>query len=100
MGNPISALSSLATLQANASSNIANINTKGYRPIETTLTSSPTGEVSAITDRDTKSEVDLPGEFVDMMRAETGYKAVLEAIESREETINDLMELFRDRDDF
>ena len=37
------------------------------------------------------SNVELPQEFVDVMRAKTGFEAVLAAISTREEMFDDLM---------
>jgi flagellar hook protein FlgE len=101
----ISALRANEILQANASSNIANMNTTNYKAIETTIVPSVDNAVDVNTTRsDTpapldsdgriESNVDVPKEFVDMMRAKTGFEAALHAISTREEMLSDLMNTF------
>lgn len=102
MSNLISSLTANGILLANASSNVANLNTQDYQSIKTTLTMAATGDVVAITDKTTtvgvpiddghvSSNVELPREFSDMMRAKTGFEAVLAAISTREDMLDDLM---------
>ncbi|MCE5275965.1 MAG: flagellar basal body rod C-terminal domain-containing protein [Syntrophaceae bacterium] len=101
----ISALNAHQILLANASSNVANMNTEDYRSIRTTITSPTEGSVDATTIRaiDTSpqepevpaaSDVDPPKEFVDMIRARRGFEAILGAISAREEMLDDLMNTF------
>ena len=98
----LSALRAHETLHANASSNIANMNTRDYKSIRTTLIESPCGGVSARTERSATegmptvdghctSNVDLPQEICDMILAQRGFEAVLGAIGVREEMLDDLM---------
>lgn len=100
----ISALRANEILQANASSNVANMNTPEYKAIRTTITSSAEGTVDVSTVRSDEpapldpegrmqSNVDMAKEFTDMMRAKTGFEAVLNAISTREEMLNDLMDV-------
>lgn len=101
----LSALRANEILQANASSNVANMNTPGYKAIRTTITQSANGGVDVTTARSEdpapldqegvmQSNVDVAMEFVDMMRARSGFEAALNAISAREEMLDDLMNAF------
>jgi flagellar hook protein FlgE len=98
----LSALRAHEILLANASSNVANMNTTDYKAIETTIIPSMDGTVDVSTRRSNEpapldsdglmqSNVDLPKEFTDMMLAKTGFEAVLHAIKTREDMLDDLM---------
>jgi flagellar hook protein FlgE len=98
----LSALRAHEILLANASSNVANMNTEDYRSIRTTITSSPEGNVDVATSRASStdprtpeshvdSNVDLAQEFTDMIRARRGFEAILGAISVREEMLDNLM---------
>lgn len=89
---------------ANASSNVANMNTREYKAIRTTITTPVEGTVVAATVRSEEpapldmegtmqSNVDPARELVDMMRAKTGFETILNAISTREEMLNDLMDV-------
>jgi flagellar hook protein FlgE len=104
----ISALSANGNLMANASSNVANMNTPDYKAIETTIVPSVDNTVEISTTRsdapaplDTEgrmeSNVDVAKEFTDMMLAKTGFEAALHAISTREVMLNDLMKTFSKR---
>ena len=91
-------------MQANASSNVANMNTPEYKAIHTTITSSVDGTIDVATVRSEEpapldmegimqSNVDPAREFVDMIRAKSGFEAVLNAITTREEMFDDLMDV-------
>lgn len=101
----ISSLHANEILHANASSNVANVNTRDYKSIRTTITNDPGGNVNAVTQRSAAqgapaedghsfSNVDLAREFSDMILAQLGFEAVLGAISTREEMMNDLMNVF------
>ena len=109
MSDLLSSLTANGILHANASSNVANLNTQDYQSIRTTLSEATNGDVVATTDRDTtagvpldnghvSSNVELPQEFCDMMRAKTGFEAVLSAISTREEMLDDLMNVLTDQE--
>jgi len=98
----LSALRAHEILQANAASNVANMNTPGYKALRTTLTASAEGAVDVSTTRsdepapldtngNVQSNTDLAREITDMMRARHGFQAILEAISSREDMLDDLM---------
>ncbi|HVN70708.1 MAG TPA: flagellar basal body rod C-terminal domain-containing protein [Desulfomonilia bacterium] len=100
----ISALRANEILQANASSNVANMYTPDYKAINTTIVPSVDGTVDVNTTRsdepaplDTEgrmqSNVDAAKEFTDMMQAKTGFEAALSAISIREGMMNDLMNI-------
>ncbi|HHO75706.1 MAG TPA: hypothetical protein ENN05_04675 [Deltaproteobacteria bacterium] len=108
MADPLSSLVANSTLLANASSNVANMNTRDYQSIRTTLVSDTNNNVRAITSRTTapgapvddghySSNVELPQEFCDMIRAKTGFEATLCAISTREEMMLDLMDILTKR---
>ncbi|MEA2101872.1 MAG: flagellar basal body rod C-terminal domain-containing protein [Thermodesulfobacteriota bacterium] len=105
MPDSLSALGANSVLLANASSNLANLNTQGYKAIRTSIVSSANGEPGIVTTRsDTPgalmpsgqegSNVDISKEYSDMILAQTGYEAALNAIQTREKMIDDLMEVF------
>jgi flagellar hook protein FlgE len=98
----ISSLRAHQALLSGASSNIANMNTEDYRSIRTTIREGLMGSVEAATARtETEgvptegghcaSNVELPQEICDLIRAQRGFEAVLGAIETREEMLDDLM---------
>ncbi|MRR14387.1 hypothetical protein EG833_02950 [archaeon] len=104
----ISALHANEILLANASSNVANVNTEGYKAIRTTITEGTDGGVGTTTERaDTEgtptdegietSNVDLPREFTDMILAQRGFESILSAISTREEMMNDLINVLTDK---
>jgi flagellar hook protein FlgE len=105
----ISALHANEILQANASSNVANMNTQDYKSLRTTITEGQKGSVDTVTVRSAEegvptedghqtSNVDLPREFTDMILAQRGYESILTAIKTREDMMSDLMKTFSDRD--
>jgi flagellar hook protein FlgE len=107
----ISSLNANSVLLANAASNVANVNTQDYKSIRTTITGGKTaGSVDVNTARSTEegvpteeghqtSNVDLPREFTDMILAQRGFEAALNAIKTREDMMSDLMETFSSLDD-
>jgi len=108
MADLLSSLNANSILLANASSNVANMNTQDYQAIRTTLVTNPNGDVSTHTARTTapgvptddghfSSNVELPQELCDMMRAKTGFEAALKAITTREDMLDDLMDVLTDR---
>lgn len=104
----ISALHANEVLLNNASSNVANMNTQDYKSLRTRLTSDSSGNVNAVTERSTTegvptddghftSNVELPQEFTDMIIAQRGFEAILSAISTREDMMNDLMNVLTDK---
>jgi flagellar hook protein FlgE len=104
----LSALNAHEILLANASSNVANLNTDDYRSIRTTIVSPAEGTVEALVTRDavpdfletdgcTGSDVDLAQEFTDMIRARRGFEAILSTISARDEMLGDLMSVLSKR---
>jgi flagellar hook protein FlgE len=104
----ISALRANSNLAANASSNVANMNTPDYKAIQTTIVPSVDNAVEISTTRSDapapldaegrmQSNVDVAKEFSNMMLAKTGFEAALHAISTREEMLNDLMNTFSRR---
>ncbi len=106
MSDILSSINAHSILQANASSNIANQNSKEYQALRTTLSEGKHGGVEVVTERDSApgvvmgdgtvgSNVDLAREFSDMMRARTGFESSLSAIKVRDEMLADLMDVFK-----
>ncbi len=104
----ISGLRANEILLANASSNVANVNTEDYKAIRTTITEGTKGSVGTTTERSDiegtpteegheTSNVDLPKEFTDMILAQRGFESILSAISTREEMMDDLMNVLTDR---
>ena len=105
MANIIAALNANATLMSNAASNVANLNTREYQSIRTSIVQDKNGDPGVVTTRSTipgsiqddgtqTSNVDIPQEFGDMILARQGFEAALGAINKREEMLQDLMDLF------
>lgn len=103
-----SALRAHSTLLANASSNVANMNSRDYKPLRTTITEGAAGGVETLTTRSAAhgaptqdghqaSGVDLPREFADMILAQRGFESALAAIRTREGMMADLMDAFSSR---
>jgi flagellar hook protein FlgE len=78
------------------------MNTPGYKAIRTTITQSADGAVGVATSRSDEpaplnsdggmgSNVDLAKELSDMILSKTGYESVLNAIKTRDDMLNDLM---------
>lgn len=103
----ISTLDANGVLLANASSNIANMNTRDYKSMRTAITEGAHGDVHAVTTKSTvtgapdenghtASNVDLAREVADLITAKTGFEAALSAISTREEMLQDLMSVLTD----
>jgi len=101
----ISALNANGILLANASSNVANVNTRDYKSLRTTITEGANGipgvsttrtavEGTPTEDGHQTSNVELSQEFTDMILARRGFESALTAIETREEMMADLMKEF------
>ncbi len=99
----ISSLRAHQDLLCGASSNIANMNTQDYRSIRITISEGLKGSVETTTartetqrvpteDGHCTSNVELPREICDLIRAQRGFEAVLGAIGTREEMLDDLMD--------
>ncbi len=105
----ISGLHANEILLANASSNVANMNTQDYKSIRTKIIEGQPGSVDVVTTRSDvegvptedghqTSNVDLPQEFTDMILAQRGFEAALKAIGTREDMMSDLMNTLTRRD--
>jgi flagellar hook protein FlgE len=72
----LTALNAYSTLLNNTADNVANINTDSYRQLETIMQDSSPAGVTAMTSRNgTADRVDLSKEAVNLIAAETGFKA-------------------------
>lgn len=110
MTSLLAALTAHEILLANAASNVANMNTEGYRSLRTTITSSRGGEPTVVTSRDEASnnatgvqtepsDVDLAREFTDLIVSQRGYEAILVAISCREDMLHDLMSILNGKNE-
>ena len=76
---------------ANNSNNIANINTNGYKAIDTTIDSSSGGVVAntAIS----KDGTDLTKELTDQTLISTGVQANTEAVKTQDDMVGSLLDM-------
>ncbi|MGC9323845.1 MAG: flagellar basal body rod C-terminal domain-containing protein [Desulfomonilia bacterium] len=110
MSSLLAALKAHEILLANAASNVANMNTEGYRSLRATITSSHGGEPTVVISRDKASNnaigvqtepsgVDLAREFSDLIVSQRGYEAILAAISCREDMFHDLMSIINGKNE-
>jgi flagellar hook protein FlgE len=84
--NALSALNAYATMLNNTANNIANVNTGGYKALETSMKENAGGGVAVSTSRDTNADrVDLSKEAVDLITAENGMKANIAVVRTARE---------------
>ncbi|CAN7642146.1 flagellar basal body protein [Rhizobium sp. LjRoot30] len=95
MNTAVSGLLAQSTRVGAIANNVANAGTPGYQRQETTLSSSPSGGVSA-TVVPTGEGVDLAGEFTDLISAELSYKTNAAVFETGAEIWDVLMSIKRD----
>ena len=92
--NSLSAINAYSTMLNNTANNIANVNTEGYKPFDTTLQDNTGGGVSASTTRDPNADrVDLSKEVVDMMIAKNGVQANVAVIRTASETQKSVIDM-------
>ena len=77
---------------ANSAENIANINTKGYASISTTLQNTGSNDISAIS-QTSNSPTDPALEFTNQILIEEGIKANVSAIKTEDAILGTLMDL-------
>jgi flagellar basal-body rod protein FlgC len=88
MTTALSGMQAQSTRLASVADNIANLDTQGYKKATTQLAAQPAGGVAAsvsrpaVTDPDADSDVDPATEILDMIDAETSFKANLAAFET------------------
>jgi flagellar hook protein FlgE len=91
----LTALNAYSTLLNNTADNVANINTDSYRPLETTLQDFSPSSVTAVTSRNENVDrVDLSQESVNLITAETGFKAnisVLKTAQKMQKSVIDII---------
>jgi flagellar basal body rod protein FlgG len=100
------ALTANGILAANSAANVANMNTPSYRALQTTVVSTAGGSVGAAASRSEEdapldmdgnkmSNVDAAREITTLMRARHGFEAALSAITTREEMLDEVMEILK-----
>ena len=89
-----SALSAYQTMVNNTANNVANLTTEGYKPLETRMQDTAGGGVIARTARDENAyTVDLSKEMVDLITADIGVKANIEALKSAQDTQKSIVDI-------
>lgn len=89
-----SALNAYATMLNNTANNVANINTAGYKPLQTNMQETTTGGVTANTSGNAPADsVELTKEVVDMMVAEFGFKANVKMFKTAQETRKSVIDI-------
>jgi flagellar hook protein FlgE len=79
----LTALNAYNTLLENTASNVANINTGEYRPLQTTMEDAASAGVTATTSRNENIDrVDLSQEAVSLITAETWFKANIKVLKT------------------
>lgn len=90
----LSALNAYSTLLNNTAENVANINTGTYRPLETTMQdSSPSGVTAVMSRNENGDRVDLSQEAVNLITAETGFKASVDVLKTDQKMQNSVINI-------
>ncbi len=93
INSSLTALNAYAALLNNTANNIANMNTEEYDPLATTMQELSRGGVTAYTAQSTADRVDISQEAVNMILAETGFKANVAALKTEQETERSIIDL-------
>ena len=93
ISSSLSAINAYSTMLNNAASNIANMNTGNYTPVETSMETTADGGVTATTTQATTDTVDLTKEAVDMLVAETGIKLSASVLKTATETQKSILDI-------
>jgi len=99
MANDISSISSSAinayqNMLQNTASNVANLNTEGYKPRETQMQDLAGGGVVAKTTRDENAySVDLSKEMVTLITADIGVKANAKVLKTAQDTQKSIVDI-------
>jgi len=91
----LTALSAYMTYLNNTSTDVSNVNTASYRPLETTLQdSTPTGVTAITSQSENVDHVDLSHEAVNLITSDTGFNAnidVLKNAQKLQKTVIDII---------
>jgi len=89
-----SAMNAYMTMLNNTANNVANMNTLNYRPLETNFQEQTGGGVTATTGMSQPNDrVDLSKEVVDMILAETGFKANIDSLKTAQAAQNSVIDI-------
>ena len=88
----INSLKAHTNFMVNSAENIANVNTKGYASISTTLQNTDSNAILAIS-QTSNSPTDLALEFTNQILIEEGIKANVSAIKTEDTMLGTLMDL-------
>jgi len=89
-----SAISAYQNMLRNTASNVANLNTEGYKPRETQMQDLAGGGVVAKTTRDENAySVDLSKEMVALITADIGVKANAEVLQTAARTQKSIVDI-------
>jgi len=92
--NSLTGIYAYTTLLNNTANNVANMNTDGYKPLETIMQESSSGGVNAVTTMSANADnVDLSTEAVDMITAATGFKASISVLKTDQEMQKSIIDL-------
>ena len=98
ISNNVSSIQAHQTFLNNNANNIANVNTDGFVPTETTLSENENGGVTAnsaqATDNGSElSQTDLSKELTDQIRIDKGVEANVAAIRTQDEMLGSLLDI-------
>ncbi len=92
-GIAVSALSAYRTRLNVTANNVANMNTEGFKTSEATMNTVPGGGVSASIRQLAIPEVDFAKEMVNLITAESGFKANLKTVQTQDEITQSILDI-------
>ncbi len=94
LSTAVSALRAFGTKLQGTASNIANINTENYKPVDVSMQETKTGGVRANVSRSEEAyKVNPSKEIVDTIVTEHAFKANIETIKAEEETLESIINI-------
>lgn len=84
------AMTAMSSWMNNSANNVANVNTKDYKAIETTIDNQ--GNAVVAQSSQTKNGTDLTTEFTDQIELEGGFEANAKAIKTEDQMIGSLLD--------
>jgi len=85
------AMTAMSNWMNNSAHNVANISTKGYNAIETTISDQANSVVAQSST--TQNETDLATEMTDQMVLGAGFEANADAIKTQDEMLGSLLDM-------
>ena len=98
ISNNVSSIQAHQTFLNNNANNIANVNTDGFTPAQTTLSTDESGSITATSEKAAESgselsQTDLSKEMADQILIEKGVEANVAAIRTQDEMIGSLLDI-------